>query len=61
MRLRIMRCMLRATRWLEPDPLVIRPFGALTARERDEVEAEAHAAIAFLGDPRDVRFEEPAA
>jgi hypothetical protein len=47
--------MLRATWWLEPEALAIRPFGALA--ERDEVEAEARAAIAFLGEDRDVRFE----
>ena len=47
--------MLRATWWLEPEALAIRPFGALA--ERDEVEAEARAVIAFLGEDRDVRFE----
>jgi len=47
--------MLRATWWLEPEALAIRPFGALD--ERDEVEAEARAAIAFLGEDREVRFE----
>jgi hypothetical protein len=49
--------MLRATWWLEPEGLAIRPFGALTADERDEVEAEARATVAFLGEARDLRFE----
>jgi hypothetical protein len=47
--------MLRATWWLEDDALAIRPFGELD--ERDEVEAEARAVIALLGDERVVRFE----
>jgi Winged helix DNA-binding domain len=49
--------MLRATWWLEDGALAIRPFGALDAR--DEVEAEARALVAFLGEPREVRFEPP--
>jgi len=49
----------RATWWLEPDALAIRPFRALTADERDEIEAEARAAVAFAGEERDVRFEPP--
>ena len=49
---------LRATWWLEPKALAIRPFGALG--ERDEVETEAREVIAFVGDDRDVRFEPPA-
>jgi hypothetical protein len=49
--------MLRATWWLEDDALAIRPFGALTAAERDAVEAEARATVAFLGEARDLRFE----
>jgi hypothetical protein len=52
--------MLRATWWLEDDALAIRPFGALAADERDAVEAEARATIAFLGGAREVRFEPPA-
>jgi Winged helix DNA-binding domain len=51
--------MLRATWWLEPEALAIRPYGAPTARERDEVEAEARALVALLGEERDVRFEPP--
>ena len=51
--------MLRATWWLERDALAIRPFGALAADERDEVEAEARATIDLLGDARVVRFEPP--
>ena len=48
---------LRATWWLEDGALAIRPFGALD--ERDEVEAEARAVIALLGEAREVRFEAP--
>ncbi len=51
--------MLRATWWLESGALAIRPFGALSADERDAVEDEARATIAFLGEDRDVRFEPP--
>jgi hypothetical protein len=51
--------MLRATWWLEDEALAIRPFGPLSANERDDVEAEARATIEFLGDARDVRFEPP--
>jgi Winged helix DNA-binding domain len=51
--------MLRATWWLEPEALAIRPSGALAPDEQDAVEAEARAAIAFLGGDRDVRFEPP--
>jgi hypothetical protein len=50
--------MLRATWWLEDDALAIRPFGPLEGRE--EVEAEAHAVIALMGEPRELRFEPPA-
>jgi hypothetical protein len=48
---------LRATWWLEDDALAIGPFSALTAAERDAVEAEARATVAFLGEARDLRFE----
>jgi len=51
--------MLRATWWLEDDALAIRPFGALSAAERDEVEAEARGVVALFGEDRDVRFEAP--
>ena len=58
---------LRATWWIEREgrrsaTLAIRPFGALTAAERDEVEAEARAMIEFAAADvasRDVRFEPP--
>ena len=49
--------MLRATRWLEDDALAIRPFGTLSAAERDAVEAEARATVALLGEARDLCFE----
>jgi hypothetical protein len=51
--------MLRATWWLEPEVLAVRPFCELAAGEREEVEAEARAALAFVGEARDVRFETP--
>jgi hypothetical protein len=59
--------MLRATWWLERDgrrhaTLAIRPFGALDAAERDEVEAEASRMLEFAAadaTTRTVRFEPP--
>ena len=57
--------MLRATWWIEREGkrravLGIRPFGAFTADERDEVEAEARRMVDFAAPEaaeRDVRFE----
>ncbi len=53
--------MLRATWWLEPETLAIRPFGALTAGEREEVESEARAVVTFLepDHPRRVMLHPP--
>jgi hypothetical protein len=58
---------LRATWWLKREGnaaaiLVIRPFGRLSKREREDVEAEAQRMVEFTaGDAnsRDVRFEDP--
>jgi hypothetical protein len=58
---------LHATWWLEREGnaaaiLGIRPFGRLSKRDRDEVEAEAQRMVEFaVGDAntRDVRFEDP--
>jgi hypothetical protein len=57
---------LRATWWIEREGkaavLGIRPFGRLSKRERDDVEAEAQQMVEFAaGDAnaRDVRFEDP--
>jgi hypothetical protein len=57
--------MVRATWWIErvgagPATLAVRPWGELSAGERDDVAAEAERALAFAAadaDVRDVRFE----
>jgi hypothetical protein len=59
--------MLRGTWWLERDgkrsaTLAIRPFGELSAAEREEVAAEAERMVEFsepVAAARDVRFEPP--